>query len=174
MWLDAADTIVDVDDAWLEFAKANDAPELTRQAVVGRPLRDFLTGTEMVELTALLLAEARGQGTARSIPFRCDSPDLRRFETMTLRAEPTGRVDIEYRLDATEPRAHAALLDRHAPRSQELAYVCSWCKRVRQPGGWREVDGALAENGPVPNVSHGICEDCAAKFKASRRSGAPA
>lgn len=180
MWLDAADTIVGVDEAWLQFARANQAPELTREAIVGRPLSTFITGLEMVELTALLTAAARKRGTAIAVPFRCDSPDVRRFMTMTLQAELRGGVRFEYRLDRVEPRTEGALFDRQAPRSEDLIRVCSWCGRIRHAEAWNEVEQAIALGGYfvrgalIPKLSHGICDDCRSVLVASAGGGRPA
>jgi len=176
LWLDAADTIVAVDEAWLEFARANGAPELTREAVVGRPLGPFIAGAEAGALAALLFATARLRGTTLVLPFRCDSPDERRFTTMTIEPGPDGGVLVECRLDRAVTRAVVPMLDRHAPRSEPPVHVCSWCRRVRQGDAWRDVetsiaDGELPGRGePMPRVSHGICYDCAAVVKTSLRS----
>jgi two-component system, sensor histidine kinase and response regulator len=175
LWLDSADTITAVDDSWLEFARANDAPELTRQSVLGRPLHAFVSGVEMAELTGLLTGAARQRGTAVTVPFRCDSPGERRFMTMTLQVEAGGGVHIEYRLDRAEFRAEVPLLDVHAPRSEAFLVVCSWCRRVRQGDAWRDVERAIEEGDlfgraeRMPKVSHGICEDCASVVRASVR-----
>jgi signal transduction histidine kinase len=181
LWLDAADNITAVDDGWLDFGRANGAPELTRQSVLGRPLRAFVTGLEAAELTALLTAAARQRETAVAVPFRCDAPGERRFMTMTLQGEVGGGVHIEYRLDRTESRAEVLLFDLEAPRSEEFLVVCSWCRRVRQADAWRDVEKAIADGELIgrremPRVSHGICDDCASVVKASVRgelSGRP-
>jgi hypothetical protein len=156
--LDAADTVIAVDEAWLDFARANGAPELTREAVVGRALRPFIAGTEAGDLAALLMATARRGGAALVVPFRCDSVDERRFMTMTLEAEPGGVVHVCCRLDRAETRAAVPLLDRHAPRSDELVVVCSWCRRVRRGDAWRDVETSIADgellgrSEPMPQV----------------------
>jgi hypothetical protein len=175
LWLDAADTITAVDDAWLEFARANHAPELTRQSILGRSLYAFVSGPEMAELTGLLTSAARQRGTAVSVPFRCDAPSERRFMTMTLQAEAGGGLHLEYRLDRAEPRPEVALLDVQAPRSEALLVVCSWCRRVRQEDAWRDLERAIEDGNlfgraeRMPRVWHRVCEDCASVVKASVR-----
>lgn len=174
LWLDARDVITAVDEAWLQFARANEAPELTRPSVVGRPLRAFVAGAEVVELIGHLTAAARGRGTSIAVPFRCDSPDERRFMTMTLQAEPGGAVHIAYRLDRTERRAGVALFDVHAPRSLELVLACSWCRRVRLGQDWRDVeraiaDGELSRSDRLPKIAQGLCDDCTAVVRAAAR-----
>jgi hypothetical protein len=171
LWLDAADTIIEVDEEWLEFARANDAPELTRRMVVGRPLRDFIDGPEVVVFTDLLTAAARRKGVALAVPFRCDSARLRRFMTMTLEAGAGGILHLEYRVDRTEAREEEPLFDRAAPRSEELVYLCSWCRRVRSDETWRDVEDGIAlgdlfgRGEAMPKLSHGICGDCATALR---------
>jgi hypothetical protein len=43
--------------------------------------------------------------------------------------------------------------------------MCAWCKRVDTDGCWLELDQAIArqrlfEAQLLPEISHGICEDC--------------
>jgi len=173
LWLDASDTITAVDEPWLDFARANGAPELTRQAVVGRPLRDFIAEPEAIGLGDLLAA-ARARQTPVALPFRCDSPGERRFMTMTLRAQPAGGLHLEYHVDRAEARATVPLLDCLALRSEKIVYVCSWCRRVRHEGAWREAEQAIPDGERVPRVSHGICGDCASVLRASVLGGRPA
>ena len=44
--IDASDMITDVDDAWVEFARRNEAESLTRTAVVGSSLWNHVSGAE--------------------------------------------------------------------------------------------------------------------------------
>ena len=44
--IDRDDTIASVSDSWLEFARENQASELTRDRVVGRRLWSFIAGRE--------------------------------------------------------------------------------------------------------------------------------
>jgi hypothetical protein len=155
LWLDAADTIAAVDEPWLAFARANDANELTRQTVVGRPLSDFIAGPAVVTLA---------------------SPQERRFMTMTLRSVSHGGVHFEYVVDRTERRDEVPLFDRHRPRSEAIVCVCSWCRRLRHADTWQDVERVIAEadlfgaDAPMPKMSHGICDECAAVLKGSPAS----
>lgn len=167
--VDAADCITDIEGPWDEFAAANGALGLNSAALCGRPLPPLVTGVEMQMLTAMLLRRARSSGPLR-LPFRCDAPDERRFLEMELRGHGDGGVRIETRLLRAESRPAVALLDGDAPRTDELMYVCSWCKRVRLPRQeWVEVEAAVEElrlfgPDPLPRTSHGICPPCRARF----------
>lgn len=44
--------------------------------------------------------------------------------------------------------------------------VCAWCEKVRDDlGYWRRPEAYMLENS-YGRVSHGICPDCALKFRA--------
>ncbi|MCM2258752.1 MAG: hypothetical protein NDJ94_24220 [Vicinamibacteria bacterium] len=167
--VDGADRITDITGPWDEFAAANGAPGLTAATQRGKSLPELVTGVEMQLLTTMLLRRARG-GTPLRLPFRCDAPDERRFLEMHLQGQGNGGVQIESRLLRAESRLAVALLEDHVPRTDEVVYVCSWCKRARLPRQeWVEIEAAVEElrlfgPGPLPQVSHGICPACRASF----------
>jgi hypothetical protein len=138
---------------------------------VGVPLYEFVSGLEVAELTRRLLARARAGLGARAIPFRCDHPGGRRYMTMSVEPEPSDGLRLEYSIEREEPRPWAPLVDRRASRSEELLRVCSWCNRAAVDGAWLELDELLrrselfARRGPVPRLTHGLCQDCARKLR---------
>jgi hypothetical protein len=163
--VDRENRIVSIDGPWDEFARANDAPGLTRESVIGRPLFDYVAGTETRELVGLLLERAR-KGPVLPVPFRCDSPSRRRFLRLDLRGDPSGSVRCESILEREEERPARTLLDAAAARGEGMVVLCSWCKKVRLgKDRWVEVDEAvdtlqLFEQPTPPHLSHGICEAC--------------
>ncbi|MCM2258754.1 MAG: hypothetical protein NDJ94_24230 [Vicinamibacteria bacterium] len=167
--IDAQDRLTELSGDWDQFAQANGAPELAAAALRGKPLPALVSGTEMQSLTAMLLKRAREAG-AVEVPFRCDAPDERRFLTMELRRDAEDGVAIETRLVRAEPRPPVALLDARLPRTDELLVICSWCKCVRLPTQeWVEVEAAvealgLFQEAQLPQLSHGICPPCRARF----------
>ena len=168
--VDSLDRIIAIDGPWDEFARANGAPALTRDSVLGRSLFDYVDGVEAAELTALLFERAR-KGSVAPIPFRCDSPTHRRFLSLALRADARGQVRCESTLEREEERAFQPLLDAAAERRGDIVVICSWCKKVRLPAGaWVEVEEAAAPLrlfGPSPQISHGVCEPCMERIRAS-------
>lgn len=163
--VDSAGTITAVNQEWLDFAKENDAPELVREYVVGRPLWDFMTGRETRHISRLLFDKALSSGESIIIQYRCDSPGLRRFLKMEIAPMRDGTVEFRSSYIRFEPRAPVSLLDRRAPRSSEFMTICSWCRRVRVANEWVEVDEAvnrldLFSSACLPQLSHGICQDC--------------
>lgn len=166
--VDAQDRMTEVGGEWNAFAAANGAPGLTIEHLRGRALPTLVSGTEMQALTGMLLKRARAVGEVE-VPFRCDAPGERRFLSMSLRRDADGGVAIETTLLRTEPRPPVALLDGRQPRRDEVLVVCSWCKRIRLDVRWVEVEEAVEALGlfdapRLPQVSHGICPECRARF----------
>jgi len=164
--IDGTDRIVAVGESWLRFAAANGAPSLTREAVVGQSLWDFVAGRETREIWTALLGRVRAGRRIARLPFRCDGPAVRRFLTVEVSARDDGAVEIATRLLREEVRPPVQLLDPEAERSSEILRLCSWCKRVETPEqGWLETEAAievldLFGRRQVPKVSHGMCLDC--------------
>jgi hypothetical protein len=163
--VDAGDVLVFVDETWLRFAAENAAPALTADAVHGRQLWGFVADAETVDLYKLLFARVRQRRVSLRVPFRCDSPEARRF--MEMEIAPWGEAGVECRnlLLRVEPRSAVSLLEPAQPRSEELVVICSWCKRVQVGDVFREIEEACRELAllaatPAPRLSHGICPEC--------------
>lgn len=162
--IDSRDVFVHLSDGWLDFATANDAPDLRPENVVGRPLWDFVADETTRQLYREILVRVRA-GRVVSFPFRCDAPDSRRFMEMSVTTLGGGVVEFESTTRREEERdPPQPLLDREAPRAGDLLRICGWCKRV-DAGGWREVEEAVAalrlfERRELPRLTHGMCDGC--------------
>ncbi len=162
--LDADDRIVFVSDAWLAFAVQNDAPGLTREAVLGRPIWDFITGPSTRQIYEHLHEETRARQRVLTVPFRCDSPDRRRFMELELRSLPDGFIQADSRLLREEQRSPVDALRVSVERTDEFVDTCSLCRRVREDHDWAEIEdlvlrGLFHEPGP-PQFTHTTCPDC--------------
>lgn len=163
--VDAADRICEVNDAWSDFARANDGEHLLPPAIIGRPIWDFIADQGTSGLYQRLMERVRaGRGPLR-FGFRCDAPAVRRQLTMHMTLED-GAVCFTVRAAALEPRPRVPLLDVTVPRSGELVSMCSWCKRIETAQGrWLEVEDAIGPLGLfqsdlLPTISHGMCGEC--------------
>lgn len=141
--------------------------------LLGQPLWRFITDDETRYIYELLLARVRTTGVEAVVPFRCDTPDARRY--MTVRLAPGPREgDVAFTIDTYrhEPRRSERLLDAGTPRSDDLLTICSWCKRVRVDEEWLEVEEAvvrlrLLEAPLLPALTHGACVPCVTSLRAS-------
>ncbi len=163
--IDASDVLTEVGGNWTAFAEENKAAELAPGAVIGRPIWDFIRGRETRHIYRLILIEARASLSVFRFPFRCDSPGLKRFHEMEILPEADGALRFCCRTLRTEARQPAMLLERDMDRSGEYVTVCSWCRRIRMPGGeWAGIDVAVTRldifgSERQPSITHGICPD---------------
>jgi len=163
--------ILDVSPAWQAFAEENGAgPALS--VVQGAVLWNYIAGAQTRHLYHVLMERAQQSGGSLHIPYRCDSPDTRRFMEMELEFLPEkGVFEFRNRLLRSEPREPVPLLDPNTCRSEAILRMCSWCKKVKiHDDEWVEVEDAvrrlgLLEEECMPRLSHGICPDCEARFR---------
>ena len=166
MRLDARDRIVDVNDAWLNFAVDNGAPALSREGVVGKSLWDLVTDLDMSHLYRLLFDRVRQRGSSVNFDFRCDAPAERRFLGLQINLLPDQGLEIRTAVDALETRPVVDLLSADSQRSGATLEICSWCKQVRVgESDWREVEAAaevlgLLDASTLPRLAHVTCPDC--------------
>jgi hypothetical protein len=166
--LDGEDRIRSVNEPWCAFARANEAEHLI-DAVVGTSIWDWIEGMEVRHLYQLLFSRVRRHRPIPRLPFRCDSPGVRRFMELDLSVLPDDGLLCKAQLKRTERRPPVSLLDSSTGRSQALVIVCSWCKRVRVNRGlWLEVEQAVSALGLLesepPGITHTICTDCESQF----------
>jgi hypothetical protein len=163
--LNGRDELVYVNDEWVDFAVANDAPDLLSEQVVGRPFWDFIGDQTTVYLYREILLQVRA-GRPASFTFRCDAPERRRLMGMTIAVRDGGEVQFETRTLREDERPRQELLDRYATRAGGMLRMCSWCKRVDIDGArWGEIEEAvtalrLFERETLPPLTHGMCEAC--------------
>jgi hypothetical protein len=164
--LTAADVIEFVDEGWGRFAVENGAPTLA-EGVVGTSLWGYVSGQKVAHLSRELLAKVRGSGREATIPFRCDSPTVRRFLRMRVVPLAGKRVEfhtwVEREATFSEP---VPFLDPAVPRDLDtLLRMCAWCKKLDVEGTWLEIQDAIGrlrlfDHPAVPAITHGICDRC--------------
>ena len=163
--VDADNRITDVDSAWLAFAQQNAPSRLDRRATIGRPLPDFISDAETRHLYHMIFARVRATKRSLVLPFRCDSPTLRRFMELEVAPLAGDALALTGRLLWEEARPHVALLDVAVPRGEDALTICSWCKQVYVAGEWIDVEEAVSRlrlfyRASLPHLTHGICERC--------------
>lgn len=164
--INADDSLVEVNEAWTEFALQNQGTALLPPAVYHRSIWDFVTERTTRHLYRELFELVRGGAPPIRFSFRCDSPTIRRELEMTLSALPSDGLEFRVRTLAVEERTGILILEPRARRSKELLRMCSWCKRIPDwSGKWVEIEEALSllsvfECQSPPAITHTICEDC--------------
>lgn len=152
---------------WLSFALDNEGGEKNVPAVVlGKPLWNFISGEETRHLYQIILKEVRSNNKSFQLPFRCDSPDMRRYLQLSVIPLEGGSIEFQSRILRTEPRENIRLLEKNIARSEDFLLMCSTCKRVKVADFlWEETDRAITvlklfENERLPQITHGMCPVC--------------
>jgi hypothetical protein len=164
--IDAADKIVHVNAAWMAFACENTAPQLTAAAVLDQSVWRFIQGQETTYLYQQIFHRVRTGEVPVKFPFRCDSPDCRRFMEMELALLPDAAIQFTAHILREEWRDPVDLLDASRNRTGEFVKVCSWCKKINIPGrGWGEIEAAVSAldlfgHHSMPRMTHTICDSC--------------
>lgn len=177
--IDQHDLISSVCPLWLAFARENGAPQLSQDAVLGHSLWQFIEGNETREMYQAILQRVRIENSNTIIPFRCDSPTLRRYMRLELTSQADGCVQLDGVLERVEHTTPFNLLEKSFPRSLQLLTFCSCCKRILlETCGWLELDDVekrLQFQGKqvAPKMRHSVCPDCLAAASAKTKTSNP-
>lgn len=175
--LDEANRIISIGAGWSDFAQQNGAHDLTIENLRGRSLWEFVAGLDTRHLYEVLFSTAREKQAILVIPFRCDSPGLRRFMELEISPSQEGLLQLEARLLRIENRPFAPILDPNEPRSYSSLKICSFCKRVElDPTVWLEIEAAvkamdLLGDPLLPRLSHAACPHC--ELRVREAAGGP-
>lgn len=169
--IDGDNRISYVNPEWMEFAIENGAEQLVLPGVLGKPIWDFIAGSETRHLYHVMLESIRTTNAVICFLFRCDAPRLRRYMEMLMRPWGTNGVEFSSRVDREEPREPVQLLMPTAARSDQMIRMCGWCKRVATPK-WLEVEDAirelrLFELDYMPQITHTVCLECEKRVRAA-------
>ena len=162
---------------WNAFSRANGAPELDANSVIGHSIFKFIAGEDVRQhLSKTMRRISTIPNYCWVAPFRCDSPDC--YRNMQQSVGPlfsaescTGFIFQSIELHSYK-RPPIDLFDfkaiaQYAASDETLSMVamCSWCQRVRfEPLGgeqWMEAEAYYAAGGSSRvSLSHSICEHC--------------
>jgi len=165
--IDRRDVIISVSENWESFARANSWSDgCSPEDVQGKSLWDFIHDAETRHLYRSLLERVRSGTPCGPIPFRCDSPDKRRFLELVLSPLSDRHVKFTSTIIRIEQRDPVDLLDSSRIRSAGFIRMCTLCKRIAMSeGNWVEIEEgltrlALLARDRVPRLTHGVCPDC--------------
>ncbi len=173
--LNEANVIDYVDRWWLAFARENNAVALNEQAVVGHRIWEFIADEPTQKLYQEIHDRVRSTGNPIVVPFRCDSPTLRRSMQLTISQQPDRELLYESVLIRVTPQHHLSMLDSRQKRSDAFLTMCSFCKRsLIEPSGWLEMENIalklrMYEQQTVPELRYTVCPECANRLRIKRQ-----
>lgn len=157
--LDNQNRIISIAGAWDEFAEENGGIKSSSKDVCGRPIWDFIKGDATRMWVDAVFQYARILGKVVERPYRCDSPDLKRFMRMRIIPEQGGVLHIEHEILSTEQRSAPINIQNRGNNMNGVSQRCSICGRVNI-GGWQEPHGGHADASGGIVVIYTVCEDC--------------
>jgi hypothetical protein len=175
--IDENDRIVDVDEAWIAFARENGYALDSREQVLGTELRQTIAGWMTGDLYDELFRRLRGQRGQAALRYRCDSPEQRRFLELQIGALPDAHLRFTSRLLETAPRRRVPILDPKVRRNGQWHVICSVCLKLRDADeSWREIEEAIPDpyeepEGGLPSLSYTVCPGCQVAMRRAVRDG---
>ncbi|MDA0769692.1 MAG: hypothetical protein O2821_05655 [Chloroflexi bacterium] len=161
---DWRNNITFINQAWMEFAVNNGAPNLPAR-VLDTNLLDNIIGDEVKRLTNLLLERVRATDSIAVLPFQCDSPEVHRLMDMVI--IPLSQNSLEFRSHIVRQEDRETLNFPQDPAAEPKSVLvsCSWCNRIESHDQWLEVENAirvhrLFEQDSILPMSHTICPEC--------------
>ncbi len=157
--LDNRNRIILIGGVWDEFADENGGTKLSSKDVCGRPIWDFIKGDVTRMWVEAVFQYARVLGKIVERPYRCDSPNLKRFMHMRIVPEQGGVLRVEHEILSTEQRSSPVDIQYGTINMNGAKQRCSICGRVNI-GGWQEPHGDHADASDGIVVIYTVCEDC--------------
>ena len=166
-FVDADNRIVNVVGPWDEFALKNDGPGACVQAILGKPLDQFIAGDVSRMFVSTMLMSARSLNRTVYRSYRCDSGHLKRYMEMTIIPVNDGILEVRHRLLHSEPMQQYQFVPAQRSGTTGVAGTkrCSMCNKIQANGEWMEVEDALkaqavtTERAQGPWV-FGVCPTC--------------
>lgn len=159
--LDAEDRIIRVNSSWSAFARANGAPELAVDAILGKPLLDFISGKVTREYVQRLLSAARHRRQGVGLDYRCDSPTTKRYMRMEAAPWEGGEIRFTHRVMRIEARPAPLCFEKATERGRDTLVRCSACNRLKWQNAWVEGEALPLGGGRAPiRVIYGVCPAC--------------
>jgi hypothetical protein len=163
--IDQDDQIFYINQDWLDFARENQSANLSEETIIGTSLWNHIANSETVHIYETLIKKVRNGQSKITVPYRCDSPDKRRYMEMNIAALENYGVEFDNSILREEERPSVNLLDPKYPRNKEMIRMCGWCKKVHTNGSWLETEEAVIalkifDQPILPGITHGICPAC--------------
>jgi len=163
--LNSQDEIIAVGEQWDAFALENGAPELSGNAVIGKPLLDFVSGNVTRRFVNQLLQIVRANQRDLILDYRCDAPLKRRYMRMNI-SQIHGDLRFVHSVLKIEDRKQPLNFIKSQQRAKETKIRCSMCNLVRLADEWVEPELLLqGDASGEMMVIYGVCQPCQQKLQ---------
>jgi hypothetical protein len=163
--VDAEDRIINIDGAWSAFARENGGQSLLNNPPIGRLIWDLIRGMSTRNIYHIIMKQVRKTGHPARFPFRCDSPDVRRYMEMKISLGEAGSLWFQTSIAKVVAADGNNVSNYAASPTKELVQMCAWCDRVQVGDEWLPLEVAiwslgLLDTPEAPPISHDICLSC--------------
>lgn len=165
--INANGIIEEIGGDWEYFAQENQGRELKVDQVLGNSLWTYIKDKGTKRLYEMLLNRIRKTGEMLKFPYRCDSPNKRRYMQMELQLNSDGGFEFNNFVLREEERDPNQFFKQRFYSPIAMVIVCSFCNKVRRKKaqGWVEVDEMAREEKILDHenplrIAYGVCQDC--------------
>ncbi len=178
-WLDKDNTIRKVDDFWDDSMDSESwSDRACSKTIIGRHLFDFICDDPTRMYVSALVQLVRIIPQCLFRPYRCDTPNSKRYMRMIVSPEENDLVRVSHELLHCEPlpkkisfltqncTENKSLKRRNGTEYLGVSHIrCSLCNRLQPIGTnlWQEVDtlsDLMATTQDTVPVVYGICPSC--------------
>lgn len=162
-WLDNKKRIAYVSTFWDEFAVENEGKNVISSKVIGKSIWEFIDSdtTKMWLDTLLRFSETTKKEIER--PYRCDSPDLKRYMKMKVVVEGSNILRLEHTVLKTEKRINSIKIFHRSSSGiaseNSFKVRCSVCGRIKDNEEWKEIEN-ISDQKKQYTVIYSVCEHC--------------
>lgn len=155
--LDRSDKLIALDGDWDAFGSENGGPQDARDAYLGQPLWDFVTGFQTQSYLNSLFFFVRQRQQPITLGYRCDAPGEARAFSMRLEPGENSGVHASHsQLRIPSPRHSGEVTQlRHY---LERPVLCSQCLKLRVRTHW--VESVTLPNVRDFTITYDVCPSC--------------
>ncbi|MES9971251.1 MAG: hypothetical protein ABW092_14555 [Candidatus Thiodiazotropha sp.] len=150
--LDAGNRIHRIQGEWAELCMGE---------VLGTRLESHIQDDTTRMLIKTVVAGVRQTKNKKSISYRCDSPELKRFMVMLIEPMMGDGVRLSHSFLRSEPLDPPVYIRPASGHAEMVNARCSICNRIEVERSWLEPDDACLTAGCGSfNVSYTVCPVC--------------
>ena len=148
---------------WDEFARNNDGISVLSQNVIGKSIKEFISGDPSIMWMDAILMSAKIKGKPIEKNYRCDSPDMKRYMKMIIQPLDNGCLKLTHYVIKTEKQKQRIIYKGSKILTPNTMQRCSVCGRILYENSWYEIN-EYAEIKPK-NISefkviYSVCDGC--------------
>ena len=138
--IDGEDKILDIFGPWKQFSDQNGGT-INSVDVCGKSIWEFISGDITRMWLEVVFQKARLLNQTIEKPYRCDSPNIKRYMKMRVVPEGNQAIRVENILISTESRSQPVHI-MHFDNSEKKSYHlrCSMCGCIKSNSTWVEPD----------------------------------